>query len=120
VASRNGGAALFSVTSDMEDTEWLKYSAELEKDIIYLSLLVHERARKLQSNGPEIEEQAVTLMEKSCLQWIAEGHTMIQVAEKLSVSERTVRMYLSSARMKLGANNTIHAITKLLRAGQLY
>jgi len=115
-----GSSALFSVTSNMSDKEWLAFSPEITSNVVYLSHLVHDRASIINGADAQFEDIPLGLMEKSCLQWIAEGLTMNDVADKLRVSERTVRMHLSSARTKLNSNNTIHAIIKLMRRGQLF
>ncbi len=40
-----------------------------------------------------------------------------QVAEMLSISEHTLRVYIESARFKLGATNTTHAVAKAITEG---
>jgi len=39
------------------------------------------------------------------------------VAERLTISEHTVRVYIESARFKLGALNTTHAVDRALSRG---
>ena len=115
----NGNSGLFSVTAEMPDCQWKREYPRLERDITYLSHLVHERVAALSDRANSTKMQDISLMEKSCLQWVADGHTMLAVAQKLNVSERAVRMYLSTARSKLDAKNTTHAIAIMMRCGQL-
>ena len=45
------------------------------------------------------------------------GYGRGQVAEMLSISEHTLRAYIESARFKLGALNTTHAVARALTEG---
>ena len=48
---------------------------------------------------------------------IAAGYNRAQVANALSISEHTLRAYIESARFKLGALNTTHAVARALSLG---
>jgi len=48
---------------------------------------------------------------------LAVGYSRAQVAETLSISEHTLRVYVESARFKLGAMNTTHAVARALSRG---
>ncbi len=48
---------------------------------------------------------------------LALGYNRAQVAHSLSISEHTLRVYIESARAKLGAQNTTHAIATALSRG---
>jgi DNA-binding CsgD family transcriptional regulator len=39
------------------------------------------------------------------------------VAQSLAISEHTLRVYIESARHKLGAINTVHAVARALSLG---
>ena len=45
------------------------------------------------------------------------GYSRGQVSEMLSISEHTLRAYIESARFKLGALNTTHAVARALAEG---
>ena len=49
--------------------------------------------------------------------FLALGHSRAQVAEMLEISEHTLRAYIESARAKLGAQNTTHAVARALSRG---
>ena len=49
--------------------------------------------------------------------FLAMGYSRAQVAETLSISEHTLRVYIESARFKLGAVNTTHAVARALTRG---
>jgi DNA-binding CsgD family transcriptional regulator len=48
---------------------------------------------------------------------LAIGYSRAQVADQLSISEHTLRVYIESARFKLGALNTTHAVARALSRG---
>lgn len=48
---------------------------------------------------------------------LAIGLSRAQAADKLSISEHTLRVYVESARFKLGALNTTHAVARALSRG---
>jgi len=45
------------------------------------------------------------------------GYGRGQVAEMLQISEHTLRAYIESARFKLGALNTTHAVARAISEG---
>lgn len=45
------------------------------------------------------------------------GLSRAQAAAELEISEHILRVYIESARHKLGALNTTHAVTRALSAG---
>jgi two-component system response regulator DesR len=55
------------------------------------------------------EEDPLTDRERQVLRLAAEGSTSGDIAEKLHLSEGTVRNYLSEAISKIGATNRIEA-----------
>ena len=48
---------------------------------------------------------------------LAIGYSRAQVADTLSISEHTLRVYIESARFKLGAMNTTHAVARAMQQG---
>ena len=48
---------------------------------------------------------------------LAMGYSRAQVANSLSISEHTLRDYIESARLKLGALNTTHAVARAISRG---
>ena len=55
--------------------------------------------------------------EVDVLTYLAMGYSRGQVAQTLSISEHTLRAYVESARFKLGATNTMHAIARAVAEG---
>ena len=51
------------------------------------------------------------------LTYLAMGYSRSQVAQTLTISEHTLRAYVESARFKLGASNTMHAVARAVSEG---
>lgn len=73
----------------------------------------------LRTNGREGAPSRITVREKECLRWCAEGKTSEEIGIILSLSTHTVNHYLISATKKLNAVNRTHAITVAIRQGIL-
>ena len=56
----------------------------------------------------------LTLREKECLRWAAEGKTSWEISVILSISERTACFHLDNAKKKLNALTRTGAVTKAL------
>ncbi|MEP0942124.1 MAG: LuxR C-terminal-related transcriptional regulator [Rhizobiaceae bacterium] len=64
-------------------------------------------------------QSKLTHLERDTLWRLSIGDTKDIVAQDLSLSERTIDILIGSATLKLGANSTIHAVSILLRNGDL-
>ena len=80
--------------------------------VVFDQVTIGARAR------PETEIR-ITVRERECLRWCAEGKTSDEIAIILSLSTHTVNHYLISATKKLNAVNRMHAITTAVRLGIL-
>ena len=60
---------------------------------------------------------ALSPREADTLRMLALGHSRAQAAHALAISERTLRAYVDSARVKLGATNTTHAVAQAVATG---
>jgi len=118
VHGRNGDRALVSITSEARAWEWQQLRLRYMRDFQLLSLHMHQAMLRLEG-GQRAEHPALSPRERECLQWTAEGKTSWECAVILGLSERTVRFYLESARHKLGAANTLHAVIKAGKASLL-
>lgn len=119
VHGRSGDRALVSITSDAGDRDWQQLRLHYMRDFQLLALHLHQAILRLEG-GEVPERSALSPRERECLQWTAEGKTSWECAVILGITERTVRFYLESARHKLGAANTTHAVTKAGKASLLY
>jgi LuxR family quorum sensing-dependent transcriptional regulator len=77
---------------------------------------VISRLRELTDATPEA---ALTLSkrERQCLEWAAAGKTDWEIAAILSLSEKTVNVYIDRAKAKYGVKSRAQAIVQAARAG---
>jgi DNA-binding NarL/FixJ family response regulator len=120
---------LTTFSGDAQILRALKAGARgyLLKDLLRKELL--EAIRTVQAGHkripPEIAGQiaehasdtTLTRREIEVLQLIAAGNPNKLVADKLSVTEDTIKMHVKSILSKLGANDRTHAVTIALRRG---
>jgi len=67
-----------------------------------------------------LEVVSLSVRERDVLQWAAAGKTTDEIATILGIAERTVRVYLDTARHKLGASNRTHAVARALGTGLIH
>lgn len=118
VHGRHGDRALVSITSDAGDREWQHLRLQFMRDFQLLALHLHQAILRIEG-GETLECPTLSPRERECLLWVAEGKTYWETAMILGLSEHTVRCYLESARHKLRAANTTHAVNKATKANLL-
>jgi DNA-binding CsgD family transcriptional regulator len=67
-----------------------------------------------------LKDVQITPREVECLQWLSEGHMNDRIAEKMKVSEVTVRLHLTNIRRKLKSATREQALVKALKLGLIY
>ncbi len=86
----------------------------------YVQLLaghVHEAVRRIAAPSDIEMPQELTTRETECLRWAADGKTSWEIAQLLSMSERTVNFHLNNSMIKLDVCNRQHAIAKAVLRG---
>jgi two-component system response regulator DegU len=80
---------------------------------------VLEQFQELSSLGRPLQEviAPLTLRETQILSCIAEGNTNKEIANKLEISEQTVKSHVSAILRKLNANDRAHAVALVMRQG---
>lgn len=73
--------------------------------------------RKLDQPSAPDEERVVTRREEEVLQLIADGCSTSEVAEKLFISQKTVKNHLASIYQKLDARDRTQAVLQAVRMG---
>ena len=94
----------------------------LRKELLETIRAVHAGRKRI---PPEVARQVadhaadskLTSREINVLQLIAEGNANKLVADRLSISEDTVKSHVRSILSKLGANDRTHAVTIALKRG---
>ena len=113
----NGQFALFSVSRNCSDEEWSKFSDENQRNLILIAHYFNQVALDMEEDRAPAAVRHLSPRETDALTYLAMGYARGQVADMLSISEHTLRAYIESARFKLSAQNTVHAIVKALNDG---
>ena len=113
----SGEFAMFSLNHHATDEEWERYTREWAKDILLVSHLVHQQAKRIINNEVELTSTELSPRERDVLSRLSLGESRARVAEALQISENTLRAYIDSARHKLGALNVTHAVALALARG---
>jgi len=71
--------------------------------------IVEKLAQFAASEAPPVEKPALTKRELEVLKFVARGYTNIQIAESLSITERTVRFHLRNVCDKIGVRSRVEA-----------
>ncbi len=113
----NGQFALFTVSDNRNDDEWERYTESHVRDLILAAHFVNQKALEIERGSDETALQKLSPREVDALTLLAMGYSRGQAAESLSISEHTLRVYIESARFKLSAMNTTHAVARGLSLG---
>lgn len=119
VRGPNGQFALLSVSHTCDDDVWAAFTIEHQRDLLLIAHFLNQKALEFEKNRVPEPVRTLSPREVDALTFLAMGYGRGQVAEMLSISEHTLRAYIESARFKLGASNTIHAVAKALAEGQI-
>jgi DNA-binding CsgD family transcriptional regulator len=114
-----GQFALFTVSHRCSDAEWERFTKERVPDLIVLSHFVNQKALELEGGPDRVVTNQLSPREIDALTLLAMGLSRAQAADSLTISEHTLRVYIESARYKLGAMNTTHAVAKALLGGHI-
>lgn len=114
----HGQFAMFSISDNCSDDQWARYTDEHVRDMILVGHYLNQKVLELDSaDGPAEGQQALSPREIDVLTLLGLGYSRAQAAESLNISEHTLRVYIDTARFKLGAANTTHAVAKALVRG---
>ncbi|WP_417206467.1 helix-turn-helix transcriptional regulator [Antarctobacter sp.] len=113
----NGQFALFSLTHNCNDTEWEDFTVTNRRDLILIAHYFNQKALEFEPGRTPEAAQSLSPREIEAMTLLAVGYSRAQAADTLSISEHTLRVYVESARHKLGALNTTHAVARALSRG---
>ncbi len=113
----SGQLALFTASHSTDDETWAEFMATHQRDWILIAHYLNQKALDLEK--ARTPEPVRTLSPRECdaLTYLGMGYSRGQVADLLSISEHTLRAYIESARFKLGAFNTTHAVARAVSEG---
>lgn len=66
-----------------------------------------------------MNKSILTKREKEVFELLILNNTTVQIAEKLNISEKTVRNHISNAMQKLGVKGRASAVVELLKLGEI-
>jgi len=115
----NGQFALFTVNHRCSDGEWLRFTDAHVRDLLLIAHYVNQKALEVERGTDRLPDQSLSPRELDALTMLGMGKSRGHAAEILSISEHTLRVYIESARFKLGAANTTHAVALAMARGKI-
>lgn len=115
-----GQFAMFTITKQCSDADWGRLLTDISQDVLVMSHYIHRQV--VDSAGPRMAQEGIQKLsprERDVLTMIAAGRTRAQIADALKISESTLRVYIDSARHKLGALNAFHAVAIAMKTGAI-
>lgn len=103
-----GDKGLLSFSLNEKDDLWDLYIQENLPDLNILAYYIHQ-AIQISEGGSKLEVK-LSKREIDVLQWLAIGKSKQDVADILNISIHTVKTYAETARYRLNALNTTHAV----------
>lgn len=113
----NGQFALFTVNHNCSDAAWEEFTENYRHVLILIAHCFNQKALDFEPDRVPAPSQQLSPREADALTLLALGYGRAQVADTLSISEHTLRVYIESARHKLGAINTVHAVARAISLG---
>ena len=117
VRGPSGQFAIFTVNKTCARETWDRLIAEARTDFLLLAHFTHRRMLQLTGREDEIRTRPLSARERDAMRLLASGLSRGQAADRLGISENTFRVYVDSARHKLGALNVPHAIALAVHSG---
>lgn len=106
----DGQFAAFTLNKSCTDDTWARYIGEYARDFMLIAHFFHQRVLEIEKLFGMPSAPSLSTRERDVLALIAQGRSRGQIADDLSISENTLRVYLDSARHKLAALNIPHAV----------
>ncbi|MCR8827426.1 helix-turn-helix transcriptional regulator [Pseudosulfitobacter koreensis] len=113
----NGQFALFTVSHTCDDDAWATFTETHRRALILIAHAFNQKALEFEPGRRPEQARGLSPREVDSMTLLAMGYSRAQVAETLSISEHTLRVYIESARFKLGAMNTTHAVARAMSRG---
>lgn len=111
-----GQFALFTLNDTAEDAAWESFIQSHGRDLVILAHEFNKCVLALE-HGEGIPAPSLSPREVAAMTALAQGKSRAQAAADIDISEHTLRVYIESARHKLGALNTTHAVARALSLG---
>ncbi len=112
-----GQFAMFTVSDRKSDIDWQKFTEHFSVSMILTAHFVNQKALELERGTHPQQLRMLSPRERDALTFLAMGMNRAQASAGMSISEHTFRDYIESAREKLGAQNTTHAVARAIAMG---
>jgi DNA-binding CsgD family transcriptional regulator len=113
----NGQFAHFTLSHNCSDEEWEEFTKTNQRSLIVIAHSFNKKALEFETERKPEAAQSLSPREIEAMTLLAIGYNRAQAADELSISEHTLRVYVESARHKLGAMNTTHAVARAISRG---
>ena len=113
----SGHFAIFTLKGSGSERAWRSLIGAHLMDILLIAQWIDQRFLDLTGDPMEPPSRALSPREEQALTYLAQGYSRSRASERLEISEHTLRVYIESARHKLGAMNTTHAVARALSLG---
>ncbi|MEN8892388.1 helix-turn-helix transcriptional regulator [Planktotalea arctica] len=113
----NGQYALFTASHNCSDTDWDEFTKTNRRPLILLAHFFNQKALEFEPDRLPEASRALSPRETDAMTFLAMGLNRAQAADTMAISEHTLRVYIESARFKLGAINTTHAVARAMSRG---
>jgi len=67
-----------------------------------------------------LKQELLTNREKEIFKMLVQNHTTKEIAQKLKISEKTVRNHISNTIQKLSVKGRASAVIELIRLGEIH
>ena len=115
----SGQFAPFTVSSSEDDETWGEYTHDNARSLILAWHFINQKALEIDTGSNLTEVVSLSPRETDALTMLVMGLSRAQAVDHLSISEQTLRVYVKSARHKLTAANTTHAVAQAMNEGPL-
>ncbi|MEG3660733.1 helix-turn-helix transcriptional regulator [Celeribacter halophilus] len=112
-----GQFALFTLNHTTTDEAWERLIARHARDLVVVAHEFNKKALYFENQKATQPSVSLSPREATAITHIAKGLSRSQAAAEMGISEHTLRVYIESARHKLGAMNTTHAVARALSLG---
>jgi DNA-binding CsgD family transcriptional regulator len=112
-----GQYAALSLCGCESGQEWREKWQRLQVDVLTICHFLNARVLEMCPKTHNDPYKGLSPREVDAMSFLARGLSRAQIAETLRISEHTLRAYIESARRKLDAANTTHAVAKAISHG---
>ena len=113
----NGQFAVFTVSHNCSDADWDRFISDHGRSLVLMAFFFNSKALQLEPQRTGKAQKTLSPREVDVLTLLGIGKSRAQVSEALSISQHTLRVYVESARAKLAAENTTHAVAVAISRG---